>query len=203
MKRSQARSDWQSQCRAAVGFEIPISFLTLGWGLFSTSRGWLHSFAGGLLPPSSKLAICQVPESWILLTLRSLWPPAPLLPHLPSNTLGMEKVILVITQITWTCYLSLFTCGPLNTCKVFLEVPQRARHMCSWDEYWLFSLLLLLLRVCVIALGPLNDPGLSVQFKVSWLVTLLLNSICRVPSQQYLGCVWVSNQEMGMLALHR
>lgn len=28
MKRSQARSDWQSQCRAAVGFEIPISFLT-------------------------------------------------------------------------------------------------------------------------------------------------------------------------------
>lgn len=62
MKRSQARSDWQSQCRAAVGFEIPISLLTLGWGLFSTSRGWLHSFAGGLLPPSSKLAIYQVSE---------------------------------------------------------------------------------------------------------------------------------------------
>lgn len=97
-------------------------------------------------PPSSIFKAKQSVKSQRVesSSLRSLWLPAPLLPHLPSNTLGMEKVILVITQITWTCYLSLFTCVPLNTCKVFLEVPQRACHMCSWNEYWLFNLLLLL-----------------------------------------------------------
>lgn len=105
MKRSQARSDWQSQCRAAVGFEIPISLLTLGWGLFSTSRGWLHSFAGGLLPPSSKLAIYQVPEDWILLTTCATSASSPLehfgygKGHISNNSDYMD--LLPFSFYTW------------------------------------------------------------------------------------------------------
>lgn len=54
-KHSQARSGWQNSVSRGYWIKVPISLLALGWGLFSTSRGWLP-FAGGLLLPSSKLA---------------------------------------------------------------------------------------------------------------------------------------------------
>lgn len=56
MEQSRVHSGWQNSVPRGYWIEVPTSLLALAWGLFSTSRGWLHSFAGGLLPPFSKLA---------------------------------------------------------------------------------------------------------------------------------------------------
>lgn len=124
MEHSQVRSGWQNSVPRGYWIKVPTSLLALVWGLFSTSRGWLHAFAGGLLPPSSKLATVKSRrvESFSRLSLSDRMPLFCLfLPH----TLGMEEVTLVvITQIAWTRYLLLLTQAPrpLQTC--FWQSPK-------------------------------------------------------------------------------
>lgn len=80
MEHSQVHSGWQNSVPHGYWIEVPTSLLALTWGLFSTSRGWLRSFAGGLLLPSSKLATVKSRRVKFFSCFESLWPHAPLLP---------------------------------------------------------------------------------------------------------------------------
>lgn len=161
MEHSQVPSGWQNSVPRGYWIEVPTSLLALEWGLFSTSRGWLHSFAGGLLPPSSKLATVKSRRVESFSRFESLWPHAPLLPLLTSYSgYGGGHISSNNSDCMDSLPSSPYTSSQALT-NMFLAVPQGACHTCAWAEDWLLGLPLLLFRVCVMTLGPPNNPGYS------------------------------------------